>query len=48
MFQMCVGAIVFLMSGAMLGMRLAFLVAAATVVAIAAAFAVGLASRRRR
>ena len=41
-FQMCVGAIVFLMLGRMLGMRLAFLIAAATVLAIAAAFALGL------
>lgn len=38
-FQMCVGAIVFLMLGRMLGMRQAFLIAAATVLAIAAAFA---------
>jgi MFS family permease len=36
-FQMCVGAIVFLMLGRSLGMRPAFLVAAATVVAIAGA-----------
>ncbi|MBC7788707.1 MAG: MFS transporter [Anaerolineae bacterium] len=41
-FQMCVGAIVFLMLGRMLGMRPAFLIAAGTVLAIAAAFAVGL------
>src|SRR6185295_3739162 len=41
-FQMCVGAIVFLMLGRLLGMRLAFLVAAATVLAIAVAFAVWL------
>jgi len=41
-FQMCVGAIVFLMLGRMLGMRLAFLIAAGTVLAIAAAFALGL------
>jgi maltose/moltooligosaccharide transporter len=41
-FQMCVGAIVFLMLGRALGMRVAFLVAAATVLAIAVAFAVGL------
>jgi MFS family permease len=40
-FQMCVGAIVFLMLGRMLGMRLAFLIAAATVLGIAAAFALG-------
>ena len=36
-FQMCVGAIVFLMLGQMLGMRPAFLIAAGTVLAIAAA-----------
>lgn len=41
-FQMCVGAIVFLMLGRMLGMTMAFLVAAGTVLAIAAAFAAGL------
>ena len=35
-FQMCVGAIVFLMLGRMLGMRPAFLIAAAAVLAIAA------------
>ena len=45
-FQMCVGAIVFLMLGRALGMRVAFFVAAATVVAIAVAFAVGLHERR--
>jgi MFS family permease len=37
-FQMCAGAIVFLMLGRMLGMRPAFLVAAGAVLAIAAAF----------
>jgi MFS family permease len=37
-FQMCVGAIVFLMIGRLLGMQLAFIVAAATVLAIAALF----------
>ena len=37
-FQMCVGAIVFLMLGRALGMQRAFLVAAGTVLAIAAAF----------
>ncbi len=42
MFQMCVGAIVFLMLGRMLGMQPAFLIAAGTVLAIAAAFALGL------
>lgn len=41
-FQMCVGAIVFLMLGQMFGMRPAFLIAAGTVLAIAAAFALGL------
>jgi maltose/moltooligosaccharide transporter len=41
-FQMCVGAIVFLMLGRILGMRLAFVIAAGTVLAIAAAFALGL------
>jgi predicted MFS family arabinose efflux permease len=39
---MCVGAIVFLMLGRMLGMQTAFLIAAGTVLGIAAAFAVGL------
>jgi MFS family permease len=41
-FQMCVGAIVFLMLGRVLGMQPAFLVAAGTVLVIAAAFALGL------
>jgi MFS family permease len=41
-FQMCVGAIAFLMLGRILGMRPAFLIAAATVLVIAAAFALGL------
>ncbi len=36
-FQMCVGAIVFLMLGQMLGMRTAYLIAAVTVLAIAVA-----------
>jgi predicted MFS family arabinose efflux permease len=45
-FQMCAGAVVFLMLGRMLGMRAAFLVAAATVIAIAGAFAVGPRERR--
>ncbi len=44
-FQMCVGAIVFLMLGRMLGMRVAFMVAAATVLAIAVACAAGLRGR---
>jgi MFS family permease len=46
MFQMCVGAIVFLMLGRALGMQRAFLVAAATVLVIGAAFALGLRDRR--
>jgi MFS family permease len=41
-FQMCVGAIVFLMLGQVLGMRPAFLIASATVLEIAAAFALSL------
>jgi MFS family permease len=41
-FQMCVGAVVFLMLGRMLGMQPAFLIASGTVLAIAAAFAFGL------
>jgi maltose/moltooligosaccharide transporter len=41
-FQMCVGAIVFLMLGRILGMRPAFLLAAGTVLAITAAFALWL------
>lgn len=41
-FQMCVGAIAFLMLGRMLGMRTAFLIAAGSVLAIAVAFALGL------
>jgi maltose/moltooligosaccharide transporter len=40
-FQMCVGAVVFLMLGRILGMRTAFTIAAITVLVIAAAFAVG-------
>ena len=39
-FQMCVGAIVFLMLGNILGMRTAFLIAAATVFGIAGALAI--------
>jgi MFS family permease len=42
MFQMCVGAIVFLMLGRVLGMQLAFLTAAGTVLVIAGAFALAL------
>jgi len=45
-FQMCVGAIVFLMLGRMLGMRPAFLIAAVTVLGIAAAFALGVSEPR--
>ena len=41
-FQMCVGAIVFLMLGRMLGMQPAFLIAAATVLVIAVVFAAAL------
>ena len=41
-FQMCVGAVVFLMLGRMLGMQPAFLIAAGSVLAIAVAFVVGL------
>ena len=40
-FQMCVGAIVFLMLGRMLGMAPAFFIACATVLAITAVFALG-------
>jgi MFS family permease len=40
-FQMCVGAVVFLMLGRVLGMRTAFTIAAVTVVGIAAVFALG-------
>ncbi len=45
-FQMCGGALVFLMLGRMLGMQLAFFIAAAAVLAIAVAFATGLQERR--
>ena len=41
-FQMCVGAIVFLMLGRALGMRPAFLIASGSVLVIAAAFTLGL------
>lgn len=41
-FHMCLGAIVFLMLGRMLGMQAAFLVASGTVLAIGAAFAMWL------
>src|SRR5689334_17567548 len=45
-FQMCVGAIAFLMLGHALGMRTAFLIAAATVLAIAAGLRFGLTEPR--
>ena len=41
-FQMCVGAIVFLILGQALGMQSAFLIASGTVLAITGAFALGL------
>lgn len=41
-FQMCVGAIAFLMLGRMLGMRPAFLIASGSVLIIAVAFTLGL------
>jgi MFS family permease len=41
-FQMCVGAIAFLMLGRVLGMRPAFLIASGSVLVIAAAFTLGL------
>ena len=41
-FQMCVGAILFLMLGRLLGMQTAFLIAAVTVLAIAGTFALAL------
>jgi MFS family permease len=41
-FQMCVGAIVFLMLGHALGMKIAFLIAASTVLIIAVALRLGL------
>ena len=41
-FQMCVGAIAFLMLGRVLGMRTAFLIASGSVLVIAAVFALGL------
>jgi len=44
-FQMCVGAIVFLMLGRMLGMQTAFFIAAGTVLAIALAFVSGVHER---
>ena len=44
-FQMCLGAIVFLMLGRMLGMQTAFFIAAGTVLAIALAFVSGVHER---
>lgn len=44
-FQMCVGAIAFLMLGRVLGMRPAFLIAGGTALGIAAALALGLRER---
>jgi maltose/moltooligosaccharide transporter len=44
-FQMCLGAVVFLMLSRILGMRAAFYVAAGTVLAIAAVFALGFRDR---
>jgi MFS family permease len=44
-FQMCVGAIAFLMMGRVLGMPAAFLIAGATVLAIALAFLLGVRER---
>ena len=44
-FQMCVGAVVFLMLGRMLGMRPAFTIAAGAVLAVAIAFALALRER---
>jgi len=41
-FQMCVGAIAFLMLGRILGMRPAYLIASGSVLLIAAAFSIGL------
>src|SRR6185436_17265228 len=45
-FQMCVGAIAFLMLGRLLGMRPAFLIAGATVLGIALAFLLGVREHR--
>ena len=45
-FQMCVGAIVFLMMGRALGMRPAFLIASGSVLVIAVAFSLGLRERK--
>lgn len=47
-FQMCVGAIVFLMLGMQLGMRPAFLIAAGTVLGIALVFLLGVRESRDR
>jgi MFS family permease len=46
-FQMCVGAIVFLMLGRALGMRPAFLIASGSVLVIAIAFSLGLRETKR-
>lgn len=46
MFQMCVGAIVFLMLGRMLGRQTAFLIAAATVLGITALIGAGIRERK--
>ena len=45
-FQMCVGAIAFLMMGRALGMRPAFLIASGSVLVIAVAFSLGLRERK--
>lgn len=45
-FQMCVGAIAFLMLGRVLGMQPAFLIASGSVLVIAAAFSLGLRERK--
>jgi MFS family permease len=47
-FQMCVGAVVFLMLGRQLGMRPAFLIAGASVLGIAVAFLLGVRESRQR
>jgi predicted MFS family arabinose efflux permease len=46
-FQMCVGAVVFLMLGRQLGMRPAFLIAGASVLGIAVAFLLGVRESRQ-
>jgi MFS family permease len=47
-FQMCVGAVAFLMLGRALGMRPAFLIAAVSVLGIAIAFFLGVREQRQR